>query len=273
MFEYLSKYKKIIVTGPHRSGTRICGRMISFDLGYPFVDEKDIHFDSLYAFSHYLFNDTPYVIHCPALSRYIHYFESSSRVIVFLKRNPKEIVASQKRINWTWQWLERLRYNKTSGDITEIKYDYWDTVQKKKLKNCQEINYKDLSEHPLWESEREGFSPDHYTISSIESINVFNLYPIRSPGTVFYKLGDQGCGILINHERKAKQLNESACSIWHLCSGFLMTQEIQQKIAMTYITKDPDREAEESLKFMIELEKEGLIQFLNIPLAHSNYLD
>ena len=41
MFENLAVHKKIVVTGPQRSGTRIGAKMIAADTGYQFVDEAE----------------------------------------------------------------------------------------------------------------------------------------------------------------------------------------------------------------------------------------
>ena len=48
MFEYLKEFPVVLVTGPQRSGTRICAKMIAHDTGHRFVDEREIHTDSLY---------------------------------------------------------------------------------------------------------------------------------------------------------------------------------------------------------------------------------
>lgn len=40
MFESLKKHKKILVTGPQRSGTRITSQIISKDTNYFLYDEK-----------------------------------------------------------------------------------------------------------------------------------------------------------------------------------------------------------------------------------------
>ena len=40
MFAELKKFKKIIVSGPQRSGTRICGKIIAHDLDYRYCDES-----------------------------------------------------------------------------------------------------------------------------------------------------------------------------------------------------------------------------------------
>ena len=65
MFEWLSEFERIFVTGPQRSGTRICAKMIAHDIGYEFIDETQINMDSFYNFSSLLETKQKYVHSMP----------------------------------------------------------------------------------------------------------------------------------------------------------------------------------------------------------------
>jgi len=72
MFELLSQFNTILVTGPQRAGTRICAKMIAYDTGHEYVDEDSIGMDSLYRLYGLLETNRPMVIQCPVLCRHIH---------------------------------------------------------------------------------------------------------------------------------------------------------------------------------------------------------
>lgn len=42
MFEHLKAYKRIVVSGPQRSGTRIVAKAVAQDTNKSFIDEVDI---------------------------------------------------------------------------------------------------------------------------------------------------------------------------------------------------------------------------------------
>jgi hypothetical protein len=132
MFEWLSKFERIFVTGPQRSGTRICAKMIARDTGYEFIDETHINMDIFYNFSSFLESKQKFVIQCPTLCRYIHFFDSEDNAIILMCRNVKDIIKSQKRIKWSKEWLELIRYDCRAGAgiISIIKYDFWEKYQK-----------------------------------------------------------------------------------------------------------------------------------------------
>ena len=94
MFE---EFQHVLVTGPQRSGTRIAAKILACDTGYRYVDETEIHTDSLYALSILLVPDGPerLVVQCPALCRDIHFFGERDDVqIVMMRRSLADIKAS-----------------------------------------------------------------------------------------------------------------------------------------------------------------------------------
>jgi hypothetical protein len=148
--EFLNKFKYILVTGPQRSGTRIAAKIIAHDVGHRYVDETEIHTDSLYTLVWLLSGDERVVVQCPALSRYVHFFGDRDDVlIVWMVRARWDIKASQERIGWEWELLEQFRYD-TTRPIAQAKHRYWAFTQRPVIKHWYEVHYEKLSDHPLW---------------------------------------------------------------------------------------------------------------------------
>lgn len=161
MFEGLNQFERIFVTGPQRAGTRICSKMIAQSLGYKHIDEVEFYADSWGQLEILLEQERgTVVIQCPALSRYVHWFTRQDTAIVFMMRDVNDIIASQNRINWLWEYLELRKYDCPEGIISQVKYDFWEKYQKPIIHNPIEIQYEALSAHPLWvdKPERERFA-------------------------------------------------------------------------------------------------------------------
>ena len=181
-FKFMEDYRFILVTGPQRSGTTIAARMISEDTGLQFLSEgamavqdKDAEakealpqlIDKLVAAG------ASAVIQCPIQCRFIHEVAISSHMLVVMMRRPlPDIVASEKRIRWGDARQQALyadvikKYPKLSDKpISQVKYFYWDTVQRLQLvkRNCDvyELRYDDLHTHKLWipKEQRSKFFP------------------------------------------------------------------------------------------------------------------
>ena len=157
MFENLAKHRKILVTGPHRSGTTFAATAIAHDTGHGLVREELCRF-SRKGLEHWIENDARVVIQAPFASDICHQFPTA--MVVFMHRDIEDIEASQKRmfnsdgsdVAWFgFEFREREHYHTDdfSRPISEIKYDVWQE-QKKKLLNFMELQYESLSEHPLW---------------------------------------------------------------------------------------------------------------------------
>lgn len=159
VFEHLKEFPVVLVTGPQRSGTRIAAKMIACDTGHRFVDEREIHTDSLYELMQVIRyqRSGSVVVQCPAmmcLAHIIYELDRDVRFVVML-RDTHDILASQKRVNWGWEFLEQARYPKKFRTycVAQTKYNYWEAVQDKLIP--WEIaywfqHYEDLSAHPLW---------------------------------------------------------------------------------------------------------------------------
>ena len=168
MFEYLSGHKIIIVTGPQRSGTNICAKMIAHDLGYEYHSERDFGVDSLYGLrglvSHLLGIGVNAAIHAPALCVYMHHFKTPEVAIVMMMRSIPDIIASQERIGWNGEEVELIRYRVARGPIAAVKYAYWFGQQRQHTKNAYEVFYDNLRDHPLWiDKELRGEFTSHQT--------------------------------------------------------------------------------------------------------------
>lgn len=245
MFAWLAKYQKVIVTGPHRAGTRVCAQMIAHDTGHRFVDESEIHFDSLWRAVPLLRNETPMVIQAPALCRYAHTLSAlrpDDIAVVMMRRDVGQILASQGRIGWAWTPAELARYDLGEGVIAEVKYRFWEEHQKPLIRHAFDIEYSSLSAHPLWlpDEQRRGFAArqTHAARPSAQIAPASRPYPrsdvlcFEDPESDTVVLGfATGYG---EPAAPAKLLNSSARFIWNLCDGAHTRDEILRALRARY---------------------------------------
>ena len=153
MFEHLSRYGRVVVTGPQRSGTTICARMIAQDTGLEYIDEQRFQATEVDRWRAVMRLESGFVMQAPGMCRYVHEFGDNDDVaIVLVRRDIEDIEKSQQRVGWNWEAFELERYGKgpQSGPIAQVKYDYWDRHQRGEIANAFEVDYEDLSSHPLW---------------------------------------------------------------------------------------------------------------------------
>lgn len=156
----IKKFSQIIVTGPQRSGTTICAKMLTHDLTSD--DNKYVGFDETYISTHsfalasmILKLYPKCVIQAPGLSAQAHLFPDDV-LIVYMERPKYEIVKSQRRINWQYEDSEWLMYRYVFGEertklcISDYKNYHWHLDQKQAIKNSLEIRYGSLCCHELW---------------------------------------------------------------------------------------------------------------------------
>lgn len=173
LFNKLKDFEYILVTGPQRSGTTIMAVMIANDLGYEFIEEGTIWGRLQWQppdppaprdfTAYFQKEDTPpAVIHCPEHSAYCHLYAGFDNVaVVMVRRDIDDIIASQERVGWGFEWLEMKHYPGEERPISRVKYKHWDDYQKKELgKQAFEIEYESLKKHPMWvdKSERNDFA-------------------------------------------------------------------------------------------------------------------
>lgn len=152
-FKEFSKFKRILVSGPQRSGSEICAKMIANDGGFELIRESMYSFHNEDKFDDLLKQEN-IVVHCPAMAHIVHKYGDDETLIIFMKRNIKDILKSQEVINWTKtqkRW-EMKKYGFKRGIISKIKYDYWEKYQKNKIKHFLEIQYESLKVHPFWKN-------------------------------------------------------------------------------------------------------------------------
>ena len=151
MLEYLSHFGKILVSGPQRSGTRLMSKILAHDFGYIYVDEEDLGIDSVARMRQSLALPFKMVFQCPALCYCIETFSAPDIAIVYMERSTEDIIASEKRIGWNDN-TEREHYNAGDVDmpIAEIKWLWWEKIQREMIHNPFTIVYGYLSQHPLW---------------------------------------------------------------------------------------------------------------------------
>ena len=149
MFQHLSTYNRILVTGPQRSGTRICAKMIAHDTNFSYIDEAYSSTYDLNIFKRSFSTNHNTTFHCPGMCYIINQFSYPDTLIILMRRPINEILLSQLRIKWD-DSPELKKYNVNACIISRIKYEHWNKHQKHLIQNYLEINYSSLSQHPLW---------------------------------------------------------------------------------------------------------------------------
>lgn len=154
MFDFLKKHERIMVTGPQRSGTTISTKIIATELNYKFLKEEEFGTHNFNRFYRLITSNGTKVIQAPALSHICHLLPDEI-AIVFIMRNIEDIKKSEHRVNWHSRFAHTEYKNyfvspTSESHIAEIKYNTWNTYQKPKIKHWYEIQYEDMSKHPLW---------------------------------------------------------------------------------------------------------------------------
>lgn len=173
MFEKYRKFKKIIVTGPQRSGTTITAKIIANDLNYQYIDETQFDVDNIEKFRKILSSDN-IVLQCPGLVYYIDRMPSEA-LKLFIFRNVNDIILSQVRIGWTEKYeqyeKEKLKNNNLLYfNNLDIKYNPVSVLKYELLEfyrfnidseNCQYLEYSELEKHPMFIKKelRKNFTP------------------------------------------------------------------------------------------------------------------
>ncbi len=156
-------FRRIIVTGPHRSGTTIATEMIARELGFESMLEESFEFyraDLL----HGLLRRRSIVVQCPALFDLMPQLSDEHTAIVLMRRPLHELDASRKRmyarrtgrqLSAQHQNVAQLRRLEADAgdDAARVKYERWDDwIARDLIHNPVEIEYADLADHPLWVS-------------------------------------------------------------------------------------------------------------------------
>jgi hypothetical protein len=153
--------RKIIVSGPQRSGTVIASKMLAKDLGLPFVEETAFGTHDFGAFQRILEKQSTFVVQAPTMSAYLHLLPYPC---VFMRRNLQDILRSQKRIGWEeFEQLEKDRYfDHSKRPAAVVKTEAWERFQRIALgSNAFDLDYESLAGHSLWVNpeKRKAFGP------------------------------------------------------------------------------------------------------------------
>jgi hypothetical protein len=163
MFEHLAIHKRIVVTGPQRSGTRIGAKMIAADTGHQFVDEAEFLIKDGDLFREFLLRDDV-VVQAPHMLKDVVDDPPPGIFIVLMRRDLDQIHASAARIGWTENFSgntkELKKFGLTEGDSAAVKYDYWDTHDKSVP--FLEVAYESLRDHPLYVPDEQRQSFGHW---------------------------------------------------------------------------------------------------------------
>jgi hypothetical protein len=163
MFENLAVYKKIVVTGPQRSGTRIGAKMIAADTGHQFVDEAEFLIKDSDLFREFLQRDGV-VVQAPHMLKDVVDDPPEGVFIVLMRRDLDQIHASAARIRWAEDFggntTELKKFGLTEGDSAAVKYDYWDSHEKSAP--FLEVPYESLQAHPMYVPDEQRKSFGHW---------------------------------------------------------------------------------------------------------------
>jgi hypothetical protein len=160
MFAAIARHARIVVSGPHRSGTTICAEMIAHDTGHRVVREEEFGFSDWKRFLQVLVADR-IVVQAPFFAHAVHYQDLSHCFIVFMRRDPQACARSQSRMRTAagvptglgvHQYRMRAYHGATCVDAV---YESW-TEQRTRCAHL-EVDFDSLCGHPLWIAQRDGW--------------------------------------------------------------------------------------------------------------------
>ena len=174
MFQDLKKHRHIFVTGPHRSGTTICARMIAQDTGHDLIIEDEFNRSNLALLAAFIQADyAPSVIQCPFLANIIHdlnyliELDMQETLVVFMHRYVKDIIDSEMRSPVAFELVsehQQEEYNfgsiKLEQHISDFKYESWEE-QRESIPHYLDQGYEALRNHPLWLDARAALPFEH----------------------------------------------------------------------------------------------------------------
>ncbi len=171
MFEALSTYRRVFVTGPHRTGTTICATMVAHDTGHDLVLEDDFKYSNsrqLAAFLHAGYGKQ--VIQCPFLCHEIHDLEylydidMTECMVIMMHRDRRAIEASEARarlkdgrrvdFDRIGESEKRKLHIQSDAHISDLKYEAWKD-QRNVIPHSMDVAYESLRGHPLWVEKRD----------------------------------------------------------------------------------------------------------------------
>jgi hypothetical protein len=97
MFEYMAEFPRIIVTGPHRSGTTFIAHAIGYDTGKTVLDERNIGHSKVRHIPEVMEGRTECVLQAPYALPWAPILSDDDTAVVFCRRNPKDVERSIER--------------------------------------------------------------------------------------------------------------------------------------------------------------------------------
>ena len=148
---------KIVITGPHFSGTAVCAKALAHDLGYQFFGQETINGDSYEMAIELIEANSHFVLQAPGLCHRAHELPVA---IVMMVRPFHEIVINENANDWKKQRKRELLKYGVSGKnvkhkiISILKYDRWYRYQRQLCTEAYEVDYYSLKNHPLWDENK-----------------------------------------------------------------------------------------------------------------------
>ena len=140
--ELKPKNNKVIVTGPHLSGTELCAKALANDLDYTYLDEDN--FTDYKAIRELIEVSSRFVLRAPGLCHLVH---TVPVAVVMMIRPFHEIVIAENKIGWNGKTRNRelLKYGISGHEakhkiISIIKYDYWYRSQRSQVQEAYEVD-------------------------------------------------------------------------------------------------------------------------------------
>lgn len=159
------KAKKVLITGPHRSGTTFAAKILARELSYPYFTEENIHGGSRHLLKKLDESCGMYVLQAPGFSERAHDFPFDA--VVFIRRNEADVLESMDEYlsdklvaGQTKRTLKLLNKENSDLSLPALKLKAFEEVQMPVLGDRGFIlDYESLADHDLWvpESEREGW--------------------------------------------------------------------------------------------------------------------
>lgn len=173
--ETISKFKKVLITGPHGAGNKITAHVIANDFGIPYVrgeetwkswEYNDPEPRGLMTY-HERMKTENWSMFAPSQSSHLHNMLSylDDVLVIFMYKSINEIkdYATRNRfvrnLTHSYEWethndiidnqFPELSYLK-NWEIEEMTYFLWEVKQKKLIKNWIEIDHSSLEGHELW---------------------------------------------------------------------------------------------------------------------------
>lgn len=143
MFEKLSRFRTVIVTGPHRSGTTICAEMVGHDTGLTVYREEAFGNHSIRQAEPLLSKGG--VFQGPYLLPWTPILAGEDTMVLYLDRPAAEVEASVQRL--VQRGISQTYFSRDQAARL------WTRIRPL-LPRSETVAYHALRDHPLWVEKR-----------------------------------------------------------------------------------------------------------------------